>query len=80
MWLLGKVLGMAARARALSANPVTDVALPTDRSVGRLPHEPYFLTAQQIEDAAVQLDTCPPYGCWCGSPRGRVSAPAKLPG
>ena len=79
MWLLGRVLGHAARAKAITANPVPDVQLPTDRSVGRLPHEPYFLTAQQIEDVALRLDTAHPYGllvrftAWTGMRAGEVA-------
>jgi site-specific recombinase XerD len=62
VWVLGQTFATAARARAITYNPVRDVSLPTDRSVGRLPHEPHFLTAEEVEAVAGQLDTTPPYG------------------
>lgn len=55
VWVLGQVFAYAARSRAIAHNPVRDVQLPTDRAVGRTPHEPRFLTAEEVEAIAVEL-------------------------
>ncbi|HEX5018930.1 MAG TPA: tyrosine-type recombinase/integrase, partial [Actinomycetes bacterium] len=56
------VFAFAARHRAIAYNPARDVALPTDRSMGRLKPEPRFLTASEVETVSVHLDAQPPYG------------------
>jgi integrase len=82
VWVLGQAFSTAARARAITYNPVRDVELPTDRSVGRLKPEPHFLTAEEVEQIADHLTkTYPdhPWGvlvrfmCWTGLRTGEVS-------
>jgi integrase len=53
--------------------------MPTDRSVGRLKPEPRFLTAEQVEAVAAQLDTTYPCGllvrfaAWTGLRAGELA-------
>lgn len=58
------VFAGAVRARALAHNPVTDVRLPTDRSVGRARPEPRFLTPEEIARVAGALDRAAPGAPW----------------
>lgn len=82
VWLLGQVFSYAARSRAISYNPVRDVELPTDRSLGRLPYAPHFLTAEEVEQIAQHLDAAYPdtlhgslvrFMAWTGLRTGEVS-------
>ena len=77
VWVLGQVFAYAARSRAITYNPVRDVELPTDRSTGRLPYSPQFLTAEEVESIAAAL--AEPWGslvrfmAWTGLRTGEVS-------
>lgn len=77
VWVLGQVFAYAARARAITYNPVRDVELPTDRSVGRLPYAPHFLAAEEVESIAATLTE--PWGAlvrfmaWTGLRTGEVA-------
>lgn len=82
VWVLGQVFAYAARSRAITYNPVRDVELPTDRSVGRLPYAPHFLTAEEVESIANYLDTAYPstphgslvrFMAWTGLRTGEVA-------
>ena len=79
VWVLGQVFATAARARAINYNPARDCDMPTDRSVGRLKPEPRFLTAEEVEAVAAELDTTHPYGllvrfaAWTGLRAGEMA-------
>ena len=64
IWVLGQVFKRAMKQRAITYNPVEFVDVPTARSTGRLPHEPHFLTAEEVEQIASQLDTTYPNTPW----------------
>lgn len=64
VWVLGQVFAYAARSRALTYNPVREVQLPTNRSVGRLPYAPHFLTAEEVEQIADYLTAASPDAPW----------------
>lgn len=78
VWLLGQVVASAVRARAITYNPVRDVQLPTDRAVGRLPHQPHFLTAEEVEVIAAAMSETTHgalvrFMAWTGLRTGEVS-------
>jgi len=64
VWVLGQVFKRAKKQRAIDVNPVEFVDIPTARSTGRLPHEPYFLTADEVETVAAHLDQTYPGAPW----------------
>ena len=64
---LKRVLARAVADEILATNPAAGVALPTDKSTGRVKPRPAFLTEDQVEALAGVLDAQHPTGCSCGS-------------
>lgn len=59
---LRRVLARAVKDDALLRNPADGVRLPTDRSTNRQKPQAHFLSAEQVELLARELDAVPPYG------------------
>jgi integrase len=59
---LRRILDRAVADDALVRNVADKVRLPTDRSTGRHKPEAHFLSAEQVELLARELDESPPYG------------------
>ena len=78
-WVLSQIFATAAAEQAIRYNPMLGVTVPTEDDSSRVRLTPRFLTQEEVEAVARELDTTPPYGllvrfaAWTGLRAGELA-------